>query len=255
MDSKPGGLGAIGTQFLFLSVWPTSLILGFLIAVIMSNVTAWWTLWRMRDVSTRQMLSGVSEAPLAVAARQRRGRRSRSIAVVADAIAGLLLILTLIGVVPQTEAFAGFSWRVMSFFVIGITSLVSLLSLLAWWMDADDLRAGRLSGVIGLGLRNASRHRGRSVLTASLIASATFVIVAVAAGRRNPAVEEPVNNSGNGGFTLLAESTSPVLYDLNSEEGRVDAGFELSNDATKQRVEEMRVMPISREARERMRVA
>jgi len=58
------------------------------------------------------------------------------------------------------------------------------------------------------------------VLSVGLIASATFVIVAVAAGRRNPAVETPMFESGNGGFMYVAESSSPILYDLNTDEGR-----------------------------------
>jgi hypothetical protein len=53
-----------------------------------------------------------------------------------------------------------------------------------------------------------------------MIASATFVIAAVAAGRRNPAAETPDKASGNGGFALVAESSTPILYDLNTRSGR-----------------------------------
>ncbi len=46
------------------------------------------------------------------------------------------------------------------------------------------------------------------------------MIVAVAAGRGNPAVETPELNSGNGGFRLVAQSTEPILPDLNTPSGR-----------------------------------
>ena len=59
-------------------------------------------------------------------------------------------------------------------------------------------------------MRNAARSRMRSVMTVGLIASATFVIVAVAAGHRNPAVESPEKNSGNGGFSLVAQTSTPI---------------------------------------------
>ena len=62
----------------------------------------------------------------------------------------------------------------------------------------------------------------RSTASISLIAAATFVIVAVAAGRRNPAVETPELNSGNGGFRLVAQSTEPILPDLNTPSGRAN---------------------------------
>ena len=244
---KTWWFGAIGTKFLFLSVQPTSLVVGFVIAVTMSILTAWWTLWRMREVSTRLMLTGVTEAPLQVSDQQARGRRSRTVAMACGGIALLLLLATLSGLVPASEAFGGFNWRVVSFFVIGMSSLVGSLSLLSWQLDAGETTGTvrlNLSSVVSLGFRNAARHRGRSVLTASLIASATFVIVAVAAGRRNPAVEEPVNKSGNGGFMLLAEASSPelLLYDLNTRQGRADAGFDLDEE-TAPLIEAMRVMP------------
>ena len=44
--------------------------------------------------------------------------------------------------------------------------------------------------------------------------------MAVAAGRRNPAVETPDLHSGNGGFRLVAGSTEPILPDLNTPAGR-----------------------------------
>ena len=76
------------------------------------------------------------------------------------------------------------------------------------------------SGIARLGVRNTARHRQRSTASVSLIAAATFLIVAVAAGRRNPAVETPELNSGNGGFRLVGESTQPILPDLNTPSGR-----------------------------------
>ena len=58
---------------------------------------------------------------------------------------------------------------------------------------------------------------------------------AVGAGRRNPLTETPDFTSGNGGFRLLAESSQPVLFDLNTEEGRsrlnLTGGNELPDDA------------------------
>lgn len=126
------------------------------------------------------------------------------------------------------EAFGGFSWQVVAFFVTGIAALVASLAGLSAVLKSDRAAAVRGKGIAALarlGLRNSARHRQRSVLTASLIASATFVIVAVAAGQRNPAVEAPVRQSGNGGFTLVAETSTPILYDLNTPDGRIQAGM------------------------------
>jgi hypothetical protein len=71
-----------------------------------------------------------------------------------------------------------------------------------------------------LGARSAVRNPGRSVLTAGLIASASFLIIAVESFRHDPSAEGPELHSGNGGFSLLAESTAPLLQDLNTPAGR-----------------------------------
>ncbi|MBX3437610.1 MAG: ABC transporter permease [Planctomycetaceae bacterium] len=240
--------GAIGTKFLFLSVRPASLVMGFLIASAVALLAVWWSVRQTRGVSTRELLAGTSEPRLDAIGKQQRGRRSGVASLIAWGLASALLIGTMSGIVPQTEAFGGFNWRVVTFFVVGVAALVGSLTALAWWLDVDRAAAVRGQGsgaMVRLGLRNAGRNRGRSVLTASLIAAATFVIVAVAAGRRNPAVEQPVKNSGNGGFTLVAETSVPVLYDLNTEEGRAKAGMDLVGIDSGKRdvVEQMRVMP------------
>ncbi|MCH7685394.1 MAG: ABC transporter permease [Planctomycetes bacterium] len=145
----------------------------------------------------------------------------------------LLLVSVTVGLIPDSEAFSGLSWRVVSFFVVGMSLLTAALTFLSAWLDSDRsaaVRGGGLAAMGRLGMKNASRNRQRSVFTVGLIASATFVIVAVAAGHRNPAAEEPDKFSGNGGYTLVAESSTPILHDLNIEQGRSDAGFRMPND-------------------------
>ncbi len=103
---------------------------------------------------------------------------------------------------------------------------------LSAWLSRDRRSAVRGAGLAGtsrLGLRNAARNRSRSVLSTGLIASATFVIVAVAAGRRDPSVEKPDVNSGNGGFSLVAETSTPLFDDLSTTAGREKLGFDVED--------------------------
>jgi hypothetical protein len=137
--------------------------------------------------------------------------------------------------VPAREAFMGLSWYVLAFFLVGIGLLAGNLALLTAWLGSDRSSAVRGAGLAGLGrlgVRNATRHRQRSVLTVGLIAAATFVIVAVAAGRRNPAAETPEKGSGNGGFALVAESSTPILYDLNTASGRDKLDLDVTSPRT-----------------------
>jgi putative ABC transport system permease protein len=203
-----------------------------------------WALRQARRLSSRELLSGVTEA--ATAGDKSPGRLSRRIATICLPLALLLLVVSLAGLVPASEAFGGFSWQVVAFFLCGVAALTGSLALLAAWLSSDRTAAVRGTGpaaVARLALRNAARHRTRSVLTASLIASAAFVLVAIAAGQRNPVDEAPVRDSGNGGFVLVAESSMPVLYDLNTPDGRTKLGFRAEEPEAQRLAEEMHVTP------------
>src|SRR5208283_1247685 len=78
---------------------------------------------------------------------------------------------------------------------------------------------GRLD-IGSLAVRNAARHPVRSLLTAGLLASAAFLVVAVESFRQQPVADFLEKNSGSGGFSLLAESDLPVYQDLNRGQGR-----------------------------------
>lgn len=237
-------IGAIGTRFLFVSVRPVSLLAGFGGACAIALLAVWWALRQTRDISPRDMLHGQT-SPLPAPGR-RQGRLSHTLFIACGTAAVSLLGLSLTGLLPEREAFGGFSWQVVAFFLVGTCALIATLALLAMWLAADRGAAVRGHGVAALGrlgLRNAARQRSRSLLTASLIAWATFVIVAIAAGHRNPASETPERPSGNGGFALLAEANVPLLFDLNTEEGRAKLGIDAPDDDAARLLGEMHAAP------------
>ncbi|HUG90184.1 MAG TPA: FtsX-like permease family protein, partial [Planctomycetaceae bacterium] len=221
-------IGAVGTPFLEVHVNPASLAIGVAVAVLVGTFAVWWALRQLRNLSARELLAGATERWLSAGQRRRRGRAAgllagllfgASVAIIAAGVADLL---------PAGDAFMGISWAAVAFFAVGLLMLTASLCTLAARLQADPRAAvhGRgLAGVARLGARNAGRHRLRSLLTTGLIASATFVIVAIAAGHRNPAAEMPELNSGNGGFLLVAESATPIVANLDSRNGRADLGL------------------------------
>ena len=220
--------GAVGTRALFLHVKAGSLITGWLIAVVISTLMIWRTSRQLRAMSPRALLSNAGlDQPVTLG---QGGSRRPWVTWTATGISGVLLVTGVLGLVPSSEAFAGFSMRTFAFFVGGLSALVASLTGFARWLAADRTVAVRGRGMRALAtlaIRNAARNHSRSLLTASLIASATFLVVAVASGKRNPAVEAPRRDSGNGGYTLVAETNQPVLYDLNTPSGRTKAGVNL----------------------------
>lgn len=221
--------GAIGTQFLFVHVQAMSLAIGFLISLLVALIALIFALRSLRDVSTRQLLAGETSSQLSDIDLQNFSARRVRHAKVGFGVSAVVLLAGLVGAIPASEAFSGLSWQMVAFFVTGILSLTSAMFFLSAWLAGDRGSTVRGSGftVAGLlGFRNAARHRSRSVLSTGLIASATFVIVAVAAGQRDPSVEHPDVNSGNGGFALVAESAAPLIDSLSTSKGRAELGVD-----------------------------
>lgn len=244
---KTWWIGAIGTKFLFVHLSPMSLVVGFDITVVIMMFVIWRSLRQLGLISTRDLLSGNASAAMANAEQGARNNRARKTAIISVSVAVVCLIVALIPGVAAREAFGGFSIQVVVFFLVGMSMLVASLSSFSAWLQSDrstTLLGSGLSGMRRLGVRNAARNKRRSVLTAALIASAAFVIVAVAAGHRNPINEKPDKSTGNGGFSLVAESSQPILFDLNTANGRdkLDFNVEAGSPAA-ELVDGMTVMP------------
>ncbi len=216
-------VGAVGTTELRLSAQPRSLAMAIVATLLAASFSAWWGLRGLRKLSPRELLAGQTELTERDEARAaRRGRLRR----IANRL--LSLSVTIIAVViaygmPAKEAFSGLSWSTVLFFVVGMSTLTAALCAFAAWLDKDHFALIIGSGQVALlrlSLRNATRQRRRSLLSLALIATATFLLVAVAAGRRNPALETPDLHSGNGGFLFVAEATTPLIHDLSTANGR-----------------------------------
>lgn len=237
-------VAAVGTRELSLSVTPQSLLLGVSIAVVAALGAILWALQRHKLFSLREQLQGVLEKEVDTATLLRQLRRSRRRMIVSAGLAVALTAAILAGAIPAAGGFFG----------VGFLSLIATVSVLSLWLNPSPTHeaAWRGRGIVALarlGARNAMRQRARSVLTAGMIATATFLIVAVAAFHRDPTGERPDPHSGNGGFTIVAETTTPVLYDLNTAEGRkklqlsAAEGTAAAEVLTRMRVVPFRVRP------------
>ena len=126
-------------------------------------------------------------------------------------------------------AFFEFLPAVPAFLSIGGALLAAGLVLFSWGLRAappGKMTRSGVAGLIGLGLRNGRRAGGRSLLTAGLIACATFVVVTVAAFQRDPVGDQPDKGSGNGGFAMVGRSSSPLYPRLDTEAGRIELGLD-----------------------------
>ncbi len=80
--------------------------------------------------------------------------------------------------------------------------------------------------VTELGVRNCARRRTRSLSTLGLLACGSFLIASIGVFRLDAVKDAEKRTSGTGGFTLIGESTLPVVHDLNTQKGREFFGLE-----------------------------
>lgn len=198
--------GAVGTSLLKLHLSATPLVVGAAAGVAVAIVCIILTLRALRRVSPRGLLTG-SRRETGTGAAKLRVPRITSIS--AGLLAVILLALGLAALIPDAGAFFGGGSLLL------IAALAYLLYLLR--SSSDSLVGAH--GVLRLGFRNAGYRPGRSILAIALIASATFLVVALEAFRQPEA--SPLDpKSGTGGYPLLAEAQLPLFFDLNTESGR-----------------------------------
>lgn len=209
---------AVRAPFLTLHVETRSLGIGAGVTVVVAMVSVAFALRGLASIPTRMLLAGtLGDSP-----GQSRGRARRwGLSGVGAGLAAITLAAAgLAGALPPVAAFFG----------SGVAALVAGLMGYSRWLRrmSDGLDGnGVARSLPALAIRNASRHPGRALLTVSLIASASFLVVSLEAYRMSPDGAELTRdrNSGAGGFSLWAESATPLPYDLLTEAGRRDMGL------------------------------
>lgn len=221
---------AVHTPFLRLHGSPSTFAIGFVVSVLIASASAAWSVRGLTKRSPRSLLGGTSGDHFAV-----QGRHRRRLAMM-TALAAFAAAITFVAL----PSFAEVMPRSVAFFLAGAAMLTACLAVLNHRLRAQPRgiiqRPGHLA-VVRLGLRNAPRHLGRSMLTSGLIASATFVILALEAFRLDADADSLDRLSGTGGFALYAESAVPLSYDLSTANGREalnvnDAALDLANGVT-----------------------
>ena len=200
-------VGAITTPFLEF-YWSTkSLLLGYALGVLVSVLTIAWSIRQTKKLSIRRLLAGQATDGHDVAYKAQNKLSSASLLCIIVAF-GLATMAVRLGGMAQAGAFLG----------AGFLMLTGLLLLV--WVRLK--RGGRRElkpftggwALTKLALRNAGRNPGRSVTTIGLMATASFLIVALSSFRLAP------STAGAGGFDLVAQSSESIFVDLNSEAGR-----------------------------------
>ncbi len=208
---------AVGSSHLYLHVEPLTLAMGGAASVLVVLFAIRGAVGRLAAVPPIRLLRGETSDQPSVAGIP--GRRARWTASVGGGLAAVLLGGS--AVVPASTA-------AYLFFGSGACLLIAGLAGFTLWLrrrPAAPLESWSLRAGSRMAAANASLNPGRSLLCAALVASASFVIVAVGAYGLRFGEETRDLDSGAGGFDLVAEADVSILADLTTVDGRYELGF------------------------------
>jgi ABC-type antimicrobial peptide transport system permease subunit len=191
----------------------TTLGTGLALSIAVAAGTMFLALRQQARRPARELLNeGANESALSVPEGNRG--RPRLAALGASVLASGLVVGA--GLTPEINP--------QMFFGAGAALLLAGLLWVRVWLrpavvPAVRRRASQPS-YLGLALRALARRPSRSLGTVALLASAAFLIVAVAANKLDATRHAEQRGSGTGGFALWGESTLPVIQDLNTAKGQ-----------------------------------
>ena len=189
---------------------PLNVFLWALIAFLLSVAAASFSASRVIKEKVTALLSGSSKLPDV-----KQFGRTNPVVFIA-ACSGSLVSILLIGLGAAKALSAE-----AAFFTGGTILLAALLAFFSLL-----IKNRRAEGRFGLALRSIYAGRKRSILAASLIASAAFLLVTVSSNKKAPGdIDVYDRASGSGGFNITASSGLPVNFDLNTKKGRAAAGI------------------------------
>jgi putative ABC transport system permease protein len=205
----------VGTSALRIYVRPVTVLMG----IGLGTIVAIFTIWVVARKLIQQPVSALQRGLTQVSSMGKRHSR-RSLILGLLLLGGVLVILAVTDFDRGREAFA-------FFFTAGFLLLAGGMALIHYFLGRLGTRPGavRLS-LFQLGVRNNARRRSRSLSLIGLLACGLFIVFTVGANRQNAVRNAEERSAGTGGFALFGTSVMPILYDLNSAEGKRKYGLE-----------------------------
>ena len=208
---------AVGNSSLHFHASPLTLIAGWLGAILIGSVSMAWALRKQGARPARELLQKIPEDNFAAAAIGRRGWAGRVSLVCLLAAIGLSVASVFSADTNRSGVFFGVGGLLL---VSGLTAVSAALRRIATGHEGQAL--GRSLFV----LRALARRRSRSLAAVGLLASGSFLVFAIGANRLDSSQHPERRSAGTGGFSLLAESSLPLLRDLDTREGQEALGLD-----------------------------
>jgi ABC-type antimicrobial peptide transport system permease subunit len=111
------------------------------------------------------------------------------------------------------------------FFLSGILLLTGILLIIRNFLFNIEKSGSAEFGKRRLILLNLVRNKARSMTVITLFAIGTFLVVSTGSNKLDLSAGAQKKTSGTGGFLFFAESSVPVLFDINDKNKRAEEGI------------------------------
>lgn len=201
----------VRTDVLLIRIYPSTLIYGLIISVLVSLIAIYISVKRFGKQLTADLQKQIQTE-------EKRGRKLLLNGVMYTSlfVAFGILIYQVTGSKQMNPAL---------FFISGIFLLTGLL--LNFRQNLFRLEAQKRESLNarGLAMLNLTRNKSRSLTVVTLFALGTFLVVSTGSNKLDLFANTQDKTSGTGGFLYFAETTMPVLFDMNNAEKRAEEGI------------------------------
>ncbi len=199
----------VRTNVLEIKILSATLILGLVIGILVSLAAIFISVKRFQNRKTIELQKQIQKKES-----RRKELTINTIIFLTFGITGVLLI---------NELISG-QLNPSMFFLSGGLLLVGFLLLFRKKLSKQNKKEKELH-FKKLAKLNLSRNPGRSLTVVILFALGTFLVVSTGSNKLDLFANSHEKSSGTGGFLYFAETTMPVLYNINNKEKRVDEGI------------------------------
>ena len=201
----------VRTNVLLIHIKPFTLILGLIISLAVSLGAIFISIYRYQNRKTAELQKRTD------------AEMKKSSRLVMNLLMWISLVIPVVLLLVQLLRPG--TLNPMLFFLSGGLLLLGLL--LAYrkiLLGMEIHKTGKIR-VERLPWLNLARNRGRSLTVVILFALGTFLVISTGSYKLDLFANAQDKSSGTGGFLYFAETTMPVLYNLNDPEKRAEEGI------------------------------
>lgn len=209
-------MDVVRTNVLWIDVKPATLAVGAFSGIVIAMAAIWIISRRKIRQPVKTLISRVNPET------KKTGRKKSGIAkALLFAGLGISIIMVIYSILSNVGRNSSLFLPAGALFLTGCLALIYLLLV----RSGRKNHAGPLS-IFTLALKNTGRNLSGSLSTIILLALGTFTIIITGANRQTFYGTSDNRSSGTGGYALWAETTVPLVYDLNTKEGKTNYGLD-----------------------------